>query len=285
MALHPPTVLLALGLGLLAAASAYGLRCATLAGAAALGIQVALIIAMAGWVWGLVPLIYILALIILSRYRRVEKAALSDALRRGQRLTWQGAVARLGWASVLAALNGSASPLLGYAALVGCVAASTADLAATQLGVLSAQPPRLITTWLPARTGTPGAISMLGTLAAVGAAWLVGLVGLLSQAIQGWTAALPTPRIWIWLPAAALAGGMAGALVDSLLAATAQRVYYDPNRHEITAYESSDDGLPNEPVRGWVWLTDEAIDAVATVIGAAASGVLVFWLAHSMGQW
>ena len=284
MSLSPSTLLLALGLGLLAAVGAYGLRCASVGGAAALGIQVALIAAVAGWPWGIMPLTYVVAQIVLSRFRRAQKGALSDASRRGQRITWQGAVSRLGWAALLTALPRTDSPW-GYAALVGCVAASTADLASTQLGLLSAQHPRIITTWLPVRTGTPGAISLLGTLAAVGAAWLVGLLGLLTQAVKSWSDDLFLAPIWLWLPAAALAGGMAGALVDSLLAATAQRVYYDPRRQEITAYEADADGAPNEPVRGWVWLTDEAIDAVATVVGAAVTGVLVFWLAHSMGQW
>jgi len=265
--------------------AAHRFRCATAGGAAALGLIISVITAMTGWAWGVVPLTYVAALILLSRYRSAEKRASSDAIRRGQRIAWHGAVARLGWAALLAALHGVISPSLLYAALTGCVAASTADLAATQLGLLSAQRPRLITTWLPARAGTPGAISMLGTLAAVAAAWSVGLVGLLAQAVQSWMADLPLPRAWLWLPVAALAGGMAGTLLDSLLAATTQRVYYDPRNREITTYETDANGAPNEPVRGWVWLTGEAIDVVATVTGAAVTCAFAFWLAGSMGQW
>ncbi|MGI6376133.1 MAG: DUF92 domain-containing protein [Anaerolineae bacterium] len=273
------------GAALLTAALALAGRVATVGGVLTLAILVGTITGFGGWPWGVVALTLIACLVIAGRYRRADKAALAETIGRAQTLTWLDATARLGWAALLAIAFQRHSSPLGFAAFVGAIAASAADVVATQLGLLSAQRPRLITTWRPTMAGTPGAISALGMLAAVGASWLVGLTGLATQSLAAWLQDAPAPQAWAWLPVVALAGGMAGALLDSLLAATAQRVYYDPRRQEPSEYEADADGLPNEPVRGWAWLTGQAIDLVATAAGAACTGALVTWLAHSFGHW
>jgi len=278
------TLLLAIGLGLLAGSAVLIGRLATPGGAAMLAILTGLIVGFGGWAWGVVALTFVACLLVAGRYRYAHKT-LIETVGRTQRLTWQGALARLGWAAVLAILFDHAVSPMGYAAFVGALAASAADLVATQLGVLSVQRPRLMTTWRPAVPGTPGAISALGTIAAVGAAWLIGLAGRVAQSLMRWLTDTPSSQTWAWLPVAALAGGMAGALLDSLLAATGQRVYYDPRRREPSEYERDGHGALNEPVRGWAWLTSDAIDLVCCAVGAAAACALATWLAHSMGRW
>ncbi|MEN6479213.1 MAG: DUF92 domain-containing protein [Anaerolineales bacterium] len=273
-----------LGLGLLVGLATLLGNVATRSGALTLAILTGLVAGLGGWEWGVVLVAFDACLFVTVRYRRVVKASI-ETVGREPRLGWAGALARLGWAAILATLYGRSDSALGYAAFVGAVAASAADLAATQLGVLSAQRPRLVTTWRPALPGTPGAISTLGTIAAVGASWLIGLVALSAQALSSWLAQSPAAPLWAWLPVAALAGGMAGTVLDSLLAATGQRVYYDPRREQPSECDVDSTGAPNEPVRGWAWLTSEAIDLVSTAVGAAATCAVATWLAHSLGHW
>lgn len=96
-----------------------------------------------------------------------------------------------------------------YVAYVGSVAAATADTWGTEIGVLPAGSPRLITDLSVAERGRSGAVSGLGLSAGVMGGAIISIVG----------------AVWIdpALSAAAvfscIAGGVAGSLVDSYLGA------------------------------------------------------------------
>lgn len=90
-------------------------------------------------------------------------------------------------------------------AFAGAVAASTADTWATEVGLLAAAPPRLITTLREVPPGTSGGVTWLGTGAGIAGA------GAISFAAFFW---LNTPVIPI------LAGSVLAMLLDSVLGAT-----------------------------------------------------------------
>src|SRR5262249_3152460 len=137
-----------------------------------------------------------------------------------------------------------------------------ADTWATELGVLSATTPRLITTGKATLPGTSGGITPLGTTAAASGAFSLGLVfSLLNKHHASWalpqyrsnrvgtglapvqkrvlatdsrTGASPVPtrfplieQDWT-LPPIALLSGLIGSLFDSWLGATYQAMYYCP---------------------------------------------------------
>ena len=83
------------------------------------------------------------------------------------------------------------------------MAAVNADTWATELGVLSRTPPRLITSGKVVERGTSGGVSLAGTLAALGGAAVIGLA-----------AALAEPRTGIGITCLAVSlGGLAGLAV------------------------------------------------------------------------
>lgn len=111
-------------------------------------------------------------------------------------------------ASILAVWAGIAPAAGVWTAFAAALAASTADTWATEVGMLTPSPPRLITTWRPVARGTSGGVTAQGTLAGIlGAAVIAALGALL----------LGTPPWVVWL-----AGGVA-MLVDSVLGATVEQ--------------------------------------------------------------
>jgi len=216
-----------------------------------------------GWTGGLALVAFFLSGSLLSRLFRSRKAQVEAEFAKtgtrdlGQALTNGGvaAAAALGYAWT------GELPWMG--ALLGSLAAASADTWATELGVLARSAPRLITTLRPAPPGTSGAVSLNGLAAAVGGAAFVGAV-----------AAAVEPLWWRLLPHLALAG-LFGSLVDSLLGATVQAVYWCPRCHKETERTVHRCGSPTRLHRGFPVVSNDLVNLLATLAGAAAG----FWLA------
>jgi uncharacterized protein (TIGR00297 family) len=142
------------------------------------------------------------------------------------------------------------------AAAVGALAAANADTWATELGVLSHRRPRLITTGLAVDRGTSGAVSAVGLGASLAGAGLVAGVAVLlgTSAGEG---------------LAALAGGLGGALIDSLLGATLQAGYYCPAcGQETERHPLHTCGQTTTQIRGLGWLGNDGVNFLSTAAGA-----------------
>ncbi len=140
------------------------------------------------------------------------------------------------------------------AALLGSLAAATADTWATEIGSLAKGKPRLITNFQPAPTGSSGAVSLPGTLAALAGAALLGSLALFwGIGWQGWVAVT--------------VGGFAGSLLDSFLGATIQAQYRCTTCDTLTE-RNFHCNQPTDLVRGLLWMNNDAVNLTATVGGA-----------------
>lgn len=148
----------------------------------------------------------------------------------------------------------TAEPVWAVFAL-GCLAAASADTWATEIGLLSTRPPRSIVTWRPVPAGYSGGVTLAGTAA--------GVLGALIVAIVGMLAAVGVP------PGSALAGGIAGMLIDSLFGATVQEHRWCSACGHTTERRVHSCGSPTTRVRGIPGLGNDAVNAVATVLGGA----------------
>ncbi len=231
-----------------------------------------------GWVWGLLLIAFFVLSSLLSRYRAGEKAGLAaDKFEKGHaRDLWQ-ALANGGAGVLIAAAYALWRPdahLL--AAFVGAMASVNADTWATELGVLSRHPPRLITTLAPVEVGTSGGVSWLGMLAALGGALTIGVSALVLLALdglaggRGFAAAGGLPRA-LGLIAAAGIGGVGGALIDSLLGATAQAIYFCPTCGKETEKRLHTCGTATLRRRGWRWLNNDMVNFLSSLVGALAA--------------
>jgi uncharacterized membrane protein len=144
------------------------------------------------------------------------------------------------------------------------MATVTADTWATELGTLSRNPPRLITNGRVVEVGTSGGVSPLGTAVSFAGGLLIGVTGgLLTDYSLGITAL------------AGALGGLAGSLVDSLLGATVQHIYYSDARHKETEKKFERDGTPNRSLRGWSWMNNDMVNMIASLAGGLVA-VLIY---------
>ena len=120
-----------------------------------------------GWVWGGLLIVFFVLSSALSHYKAAAKVDLAEKFDKGHRRDL-GQTFDNGGAGALiaAAFLFYPKPLL-LAAFVGAMATVNADTWATELGVLSKRPPRLITTWRVVEAGSSGGISFLGTMASL----------------------------------------------------------------------------------------------------------------------
>jgi uncharacterized protein (TIGR00297 family) len=195
---------------------------------------------------------------LLSRFGSSRKSLLAEKFAKGSTRDAAQVAANGAAASAFAVLVGfGSSTTLPLAGVVGALAAVTADTWATELGVLARSQPRRLTDWARVSPGTSGAITMEGSLAAAaGACFIGGLAALLAG----------RPDYLL----AGLLGGASGAFIDSWLGASLQARYYCPQcGKETEHFPVHTCGANTRFTGGWRWLDNDAVNAVASIVGAA----------------
>ncbi len=250
-------------LGILVALAARRAGTLTQDGTWAAALLGAVVFGLGGWQWAVLLLAFFLSSSGLSRAFATRKRTLSEKFSKGSRRDAAQVLANGGLAGafVLAHLLRPEAvwPWLGFA---GALAAVNADTWATELGVLSRARPVLISSGKPVEKGTSGGVTPLGTLATLGGAALLGaLAGALS----------PAEGAWI-LGSAATFGGVCGSLLDSLLGATRQAIFYCPHCEKETEHHPLHTcGTPTRLRRGLPWLNNDLVNLAASLTGAAVA--------------
>jgi len=249
-------------------------RAKTLSGSGALAaiLTGGLIFALGGFPWAIPLLVFFISSSALSRLFAQRKAALNEKFSKGSRRDW-GQVMANGGLGALMALGFTllGAPTWAWLAYIGAMAAVNADTWATEIGVLNPHPPRLITTGKPVERGASGAISLAGTLAALGGAALVGLFAALISPAELPAETIPAGIVLL----AATLGGLAGSLFDSLLGATVQAIYYCPAcQKETERHPQHTCGTLTQRCRGWPWLNNDGVNFLCSIAGALAAVIV-----------
>jgi uncharacterized protein (TIGR00297 family) len=233
-----------------------------------------LIFGFGGWEWGLLLIAFFVSSSLLTHYERAAKARVAEEFAKGgPRDLWQ-ALANGGLAAVLAVGQALWPHPLWLFAFVGALAAANADTWATELGVLSQDMPCMITSHRLVMPGTSGAVTWDG----LGAALLgAGLISVLA-ALFRWSMGEGTNTLWAIASVGALAG-FTGALVDSLLGATLQGIYYCDVCHKETERALHRCGHAARPLRGFDWLNNDGVNFISTLASAlVAAGLGALYL-------
>lgn len=273
-----PQLLTGFLLAVTAAGAAYLARALNRSGALAAALLGTVVFGLGGLAWAVLLLAFFITSSGLSRLFGRQKSKFTEKFSKGSRRdAWQVA-ANGGAAGLFVLLHllfpAADWPWLGFA---GALAAANADTWATELGVLSKHPPRLITTGQPVEPGTSGGISAAGTGAALAGSLLISL---LAGYLWRWSATTFLPPDWnavgrmaAWVTLA----GLAGSLLDSLLGATLQAIYTCPACcKETERYPLHTCGTPTLYKRGLKWLDNDWVNIACTVFGGVVAALFVF---------
>jgi uncharacterized protein (TIGR00297 family) len=277
--MSPIWLLLGLFLSAGMALLGYWRRALSASGAAGAVLVGTLIFGLGGWEWGLLLVTFFVSSSWLSHFRAADKVLVAEKFAKGSRRDIGQALANAGLGSILAVASVRYPEPLLFAAFVGVMATVNADTWATELGILSRIPPRLITSGDEVPPGTSGGVTSLGIWASVAGAMLIGTVATASVQIgsllsgNGWTLRAISYSLL------AVAGGLVGSLFDSLLGATVQGIYFCDHCEKETESPAHHCGRPTRPLRGWGWLNNDLVNLMASLIGglAAVSLAWVLW--------
>jgi uncharacterized protein (TIGR00297 family) len=202
-------------------------------------------------------LAFFLSSVALSRVgRAVKRERLRDIGKTGARDAAQ-VIANGGVAAVCAVLVLRGDTRYA-AAFAGAFAAATADTWGTEIGALVGATPRSILTWRPVAIGLSGGVTLAGTLAEFAGALFIGAIAFHFD--------LPFWPI--------VAGGVTGALVDSVLGASLQSLRWCPQCRRPCELEPHVCGANTTQLRGLSWIGNDAVNLAATACGAAVAFAL-----------
>ena len=269
------SLIIGLVLSTLIAFLAYRRGSLSQSGAAGALVVGTLIFGLGGWVWGVLLAVFFISSSLLSHFKEREKAAVAEKFEKGHRRDMGQVLANGGLGAVIAVLSaivpGSAVPPgTWFFLFLGVMATVTADTWATELGTLSKGAPRLITNGRAVEVGTSGGVSPLGTGVSFAGGLLIGLTAGLLAPLAGllpWSAALPVALI------GALSGA-AGSLIDSLLGATIQQIYYCDTCTKETERKLHRCGTTTRPLRGWSWMNNDLVNLISSLGGGAVAALL-----------
>ena len=219
--------------------------------------------AAAGWEWAILLVAFFVTGTLLSRIgeeRKISNTA-GIANKGGARDATQ-VIANGGVFGALALVSIVAGESTLIVPAVGAIAASTADTWATEVGTLYSRTARSILGLERVPAGTSGGVTTAGTVAGVAGAAFIALASV--------ALALPGDAV-----SAALAGGIAGSLTDSILGATAQSRRWCAQCGRETERTIHTCGAMTEHRRGFRWLDNDGVNLLGS-IGGAAAGAL--WL-------
>lgn len=143
-------------------------------------------------------------------------------------------------------------------------AAANADTWATELGILNKKNPLSLRTFKRVEKGTSGAISFFGTLSALIGSMLIGIFATIGFSLLN----IGQPGFeYMKVFQMVTLGGFIGSLIDSILGATVQGVYYSEEMDGETEKKEYN-GKPNLLVRGLSFVNNDLVNFLS--IGIAS---------------
>jgi len=209
-----------------------------------------------GWSWALLLIAFFISSSALSKLRHDEKRTRTGSVvgKGGERDAWQ--VLANGGVFAACALGAAVAPSPAWeVAGAAAIAASTADTWATEIGTLSHATPRSIVSWRKVDAGTSGGITSYGIAASLAGALLIAMLA----SAMGWSTLAF---------GAAIIGGFAGSLVDSLVGATIQGRRWCPSCERGTERAVHTCGTVTSHLGGISWLSNDFVNALSSLTGA-----------------
>ena len=246
---------------------AYRARSLNKSGALAATLVGTIVFGIGGWQWAVLLLAFFITSSGLSRLFKKRKQGLDENFSKGHERDAGQVFGNGGLATAFVLVHALyPESRIGWVGFAAALAAVNADTWATELGVLSARPPRLITKpYQVVEKGTSGGISLTGTLASLAGSALIGLL-----AASFYPTAAPVSTFLI-----ITLSGLAGSLFDSFLGATVQAMYYCPtDNKETEKHPIHTCGTKTVHIRGWKWLNNDWVNFACGAFGVVIAFLL-----------
>lgn len=201
-----------------------------------------------------------------SKFKSHKKREFENKHAKGSRRDWQQVAANGGIAAIASIFNLlDPSQVWLIMFLIG-LAAANSDTWASEIGSLSQTPPISLKTWRTIETGTSGAVSSLGTLAALSGSFMIALLSNVLFDITVYEVLL----IGVF--------GFAGNLIDSLLGAFLQAEYKCQicSSNVETAQHC---GQPASLIKGWHFADNDFVNFFSGLASASVGMLLYILLA------
>jgi uncharacterized protein (TIGR00297 family) len=227
-----------------------------------------IIFGIGGWQWAILLLTFFITSSALSRAFKKRKQKVSEKYSKGHERDAGQVFGNGGIATLFAALHFFyPKPLWPWIGFAASLAAVNADTWATEIGVLSPHPPRMMTDLRRiVERGTSGGISLTGTLASLAGAALIGILA----SLLGPQPATVSMGLIVTL------SGLAGSLFDSFLGATVQAMYYCPkDNKETEKHPLHTCGTETVHIRGWKWLNNDWVNFACGVFGVLTAFLIL----------
>ncbi|KAI4335801.1 hypothetical protein L6164_014411 [Bauhinia variegata] len=240
-----------------------------------------------GYRFGALLLVFFFTSSKLTKVGEEKKRKVDPEFKQGGQRNWIQVLSNSGIASVLVVivwkltegqdkcLNSKDSALVTslIGGIIGHYSCCNGDTWSSELGILSDEQPRLITTFKAVRRGTNGGVTRAGLIAAAAAGSVIGvsfvLVGLLTTKCE-FDIALKQLLV---IPISALAG-LGGSVIDSLLGATLQFSGFCTVRNKVV-------GKPGPTVKkisGFSILDNNAVNLVSILLTTALTSVASLYI-------
>ena len=211
-----------------------------------------------GWSWAALLIAFFLTSTSLTRWRAEEKRQFTLAtLPQSTQRTATQVFANGGLFMLCAVAMARTGNFWWALAGTGALAAASADTWSTEIGTFFGVAPRSILTWRPIARGMSGGISLPGTAAGLAGSLFIAVLATVAMPAFGWR-----------MIVAATLGGFAGCLGDSALGAGLQSRRWCDRCHEWTERRVHPCGYRTSHRRGFAWMSNDFVNALATLIGA-----------------
>ncbi len=266
-------LLIGLAAAVCIALAAFRFKALNASGAWAAFILGTVVFGLGGISWALVLMVFFVTSSGLSVLFKKRKAAAAEKFAKGSRRDARQVLANGGLAGAAVIVHFLfPDSVLPWVAFSSAFAAANADTWATELGVLNRTPPRLIHTGKPVAAGTSGGVSLTGMLAAAAGSCLITLTALVT-----WTWTGLEPAQGFLFTAFIFISGFLGSMVDSLIGATIQGIFWCPQcQKETEKHPFHNCGTATELIRGKKWITNDWVNLFCT--GSAVLFSLIFTL-------
>lgn len=200
-----------------------------------------------------------------SKFKREIKKRVEQKHTKGSRRDWQQVLANGGLAAVFCILYYFFDEQIWLLGFSISLASANSDTWASEIGTLSKRPPVFIGTFKRVEKGTSGAVSMLGTMAALSGAFLIAITSTLLFSLN------ESEFLLIFL------FGFLGNIIDTIFGAFSQVAYYC----SVCGVETEQKSHCNQPcqqIRGFSFMDNDLVNFLSGFLATIAALILYHFL-------